>query len=45
MGLDDLVRKAPRTPPDRLVVGKARGPEVVALLAALNTGHEGGCLV
>jgi pilus assembly protein CpaF len=29
--------------PDRLVVGEVRGAEVVALLAALNTGHEGGC--
>lgn len=28
--------------PDRLVVGEVRGPEVVHLLAALNTGH-GGC--
>lgn len=31
--------------PDRLMVGEVRGPEVVELLAALNTGHEGGCLV
>jgi len=30
-------------PPDRLVVGEVRGAEVVDLLAALNTGHEGGC--
>ena len=29
--------------PDRLVVGEVRGAEVVELLAALNTGHEGGC--
>jgi pilus assembly protein CpaF len=29
--------------PDRLVVGEVRGAEVVDLLAALNTGHEGGC--
>jgi pilus assembly protein CpaF len=29
--------------PDRLVVGEVRGTEVVDLLAALNTGHEGGC--
>ena len=28
--------------PDRLVVGEVRGAEVVDLLAALNTGHEGG---
>jgi pilus assembly protein CpaF len=29
--------------PDRLVVGEVRGGEVVDLLAALNTGHDGGC--
>ena len=29
--------------PDRLVVGEVRGAEVVDLLAALNTGHAGGC--
>src|SRR5205823_2233083 len=28
---------------DRLVVGEVRGAEVVDLLSALNTGHEGGC--
>ncbi len=28
--------------PDRLVVGEVRGAEVVELLAALNTGHDGG---
>jgi pilus assembly protein CpaF len=39
----DLVRQALRMRPDRLVVGEVRGAEVVDLLAALNTGHEGGC--
>ncbi|WP_372350582.1 TadA family conjugal transfer-associated ATPase, partial [Streptomyces sp. KL116D] len=43
VALDDLVRQALRMRPDRLVVGEVRGAEVVALLAALNTGHEGGC--
>jgi len=38
----DLVRQALRMRPDRLVVGECRGREVVDLLAALNTGHEGG---
>ena len=37
-----LVREAMRMRPDRLVVGEVRGPEVVHLLTALNTGHEGG---
>ena len=41
--LHDLVRQALRMRPDRLVVGEVRGQEVVDLLAALNTGHEGGC--
>ena len=41
--LRDLVRQALRMRPDRLVVGEVRGAEVVELLAALNTGHEGGC--
>ncbi|MEU6390127.1 TadA family conjugal transfer-associated ATPase [Streptomyces sp. NPDC046939] len=40
--LADLVRQALRMRPDRLVVGEVRGAEVVSLLAALNTGHEGG---
>ena len=39
----DLVRQAMRMRPDRLVVGEVRGAEVTELLAALNTGHEGGC--
>jgi pilus assembly protein CpaF len=41
--LHDLVRQALRMRPDRLVVGEVRGSEVVDLLSALNTGHDGGC--
>lgn len=41
--LRDLVRQALRMRPDRVVVGEVRGAEVVDLLAAMNTGHEGGC--
>ncbi len=40
--LRDLVRQALRMRPDRLVLGEVRGVEVVDLLAAMNTGHEGG---
>ena len=40
--LSVLVRQALRMRPDRLVVGEVRGREVVDLLAAMNTGHEGG---
>jgi len=42
VSLEVLVRQALRMRPDRLVVGEARGPEIVSLLGALNTGHEGG---
>jgi pilus assembly protein CpaF len=41
--LRQLVREALRMRPDRLVVGEVRGSEVVDMLAALNTGHDGGC--
>ncbi len=37
----DLVREALRMRPDRIVVGEVRGPELVDVLAALATGHEG----
>ena len=40
--MSDLVRAAMRMRPDRLVLGECRGPEVRDVLAALNTGHEGG---
>jgi pilus assembly protein CpaF len=43
VGLDELVRQALRMRPDRLVVGECRGSEIRELLAALNTGHAGGC--
>jgi len=42
VSLQDLVRQALRMRPDRLVVGETRGAEVADLLAAMNTGHEGG---
>jgi pilus assembly protein CpaF len=41
--LSVLVRQSLRMRPDRIVVGEVRGAEVVDLLAALNTGHDGGC--
>ncbi len=42
VSLADLVRQALRMRPDRLVVGEVRGVEVVDLLNAFNTGHDGG---
>lgn len=40
--LRTLVRQALRMRPDRIVVGEVRGAEVIELLMALNTGHQGG---
>jgi pilus assembly protein CpaF len=37
----DLVRQALRMRPDRIVVGEVRGPELVDVLQALATGHDG----
>ena len=42
IGLERLLREALRMRPDRLIVGECRGAEVRELLAALNTGHDGG---
>ena len=39
--LGQLVREALRMRPDRLVIGEARGEELLVLLQALNTGHGG----
>jgi pilus assembly protein CpaF len=37
----DLVRNALRMRPDRIIVGEIRGGEVLDMLQAMNTGHEG----
>jgi pilus assembly protein CpaF len=39
----DLIRQALRMRPTRIVLGEARGGEIMDLFTALNTGHEGGC--
>jgi pilus assembly protein CpaF len=41
IALADLVRTALRLRPDRIVVGEVRGDEVIALVQAMNTGHDG----
>lgn len=39
--LTDLVRNSLRMRPDRIIVGEARGGEVMDMLQAMNTGHPG----
>lgn len=41
VSMAQLVRAALRLRPDRIVVGEFRGPEVLAVVEALNTGHDG----
>ena len=42
VGVERLLREALRMRPDRIVLGECRGAEIVTLLTALNTGHDGG---
>jgi pilus assembly protein CpaF len=37
----DNVRHCMRMRPKRIILGEARGPEMIAILEAMNTGHEG----
>lgn len=37
----DLIRNALRMRPDRIIVGEVRGMEVLDMLQAMNTGHDG----
>ncbi len=37
----DLVRNSLRMRPDRIILGEIRGSEVLDMLQAMNTGHEG----
>ena len=37
----DLLRNALRMRPDRIIIGEVRGAEVLDMLQAMNTGHDG----
>lgn len=37
----DLLKTSLRMRPDRVIVGEVRGPEVIDMLAAMSTGHDG----
>jgi len=41
VSLRTLLKQTLRMRPDRIVLGECRGPEVLELLQALNTGHRG----
>lgn len=41
VNLRQLLKQTLRMRPDRIVLGECRGPEVLELLQALNTGHRG----
>ncbi|MCC6746725.1 MAG: CpaF family protein [Deltaproteobacteria bacterium] len=41
IGIRELVRNALRMRPDRIIVGEVRGAEVLDMVQAMNTGHEG----
>lgn len=41
IAMDALIRTALRMRPDRIIVGEVRGKEVIEMLQAMNTGHDG----
>src|SRR5690606_13158934 len=41
ISIRELLRNSLRMRPDRVVVGEVRGAEVIDMLQAMNTGHEG----
>ena len=41
IGMRDLLKNALRMRPDRIILGEIRGAEVLDVLQAMNTGHDG----
>ena len=41
VSIKDLIKTSLRMRPDRIIVGEVRGEEVVDMLAAMSTGHDG----
>ncbi|MDF1876846.1 CpaF family protein [Sulfurimonas sp. SAG-AH-194-L11] len=41
ISIESLLRTALRSSPRRIIVGECRGPEIVTMLNAMNTGHPG----
>ena len=41
VGMSQLIRTSLRMRPDRIIVGEVRGAEVVDMINAMNTGHDG----
>lgn len=41
VSMDDLLKRALRLRPDRLIVGEIRGPEARSLMMSMATGHSG----
>lgn len=41
VSMSDLIRSSLRMRPDRIIVGEVRGAEVMDMLNAMNTGHDG----
>ena len=41
IGMDSLIRTSLRMRPDRIIVGEVRGREVMDMINAMNTGHQG----
>ncbi|MEG1230993.1 MAG: ATPase, T2SS/T4P/T4SS family [Anaerovoracaceae bacterium] len=41
IGMDQLIKTSLRMRPDRIIVGEIRGKEILDMLSAMNTGHDG----